>query len=99
MIRQTIMFWIVVPVLITIVFVTFIEITGRFFRGDVFGNAAGIIFLSGLVPIFAAHVAFLSAIFGVIGLFFGLQLDRKFLMSLLVGLAFGAFMLHRIYLS
>ena len=100
-VRSSIMFWIIAPFLASILLVAFIEITGRFFlRGGVVGgSASGILLLSGLVPIFSAHLAFLAAIFGVIGLFFGLPPDRKFLITILIGLAFGAFMLHGIYLS
>ncbi len=99
MARQAIMFWIIVPIIITIALVAFIEIAGRLLGGDFFANAGGIMLLAGIVPIAAAHVAFLSAIAGVVGLFLGLPLDRKFIISLIAGLAFGIFMLHRIYLS
>lgn len=98
-IRQSVIFWTIVPFVATLVLVIFVEISGRFFSTEFSDGAAGIMFLAALVPQVAAHLSFLSAIIGVILLPFGLLVDKKLVTSLVLGLAFGIFMLHKIYLG
>ncbi len=98
-IRQSVMFWIIAPLLVTLVLIGFVEISGRFFSQEVSGSASGIMFLAAFVPLIAAHLSFLSAVIGLSLLFFGLTADRRLMMAIVLGLAFGSFMLHKIYLG
>jgi hypothetical protein len=97
--RQSVMFWTIAPLLVTLVLIAFVEISGRFFSQGLSHSAAGIMFLAAFVPPIAAHLSFLSAVIGLILLLFGLTAERRLMMSILLGLAFGTFMLHRIYLG
>jgi len=98
-IRQSVMFWTIAPFLVTLVFLVFVEVSGRFFSQGLSDSAAGIMFLAAFVPPIAAHLSFLSAVIGLVLLLFGLTADRRLIVSIFLGLAFGTFMLHRIYLG
>lgn len=98
-VRQSIIFWILLPILVTALLLAFVEVSGRFFGGELSNSAVGIMFLTAFVPIVAAHLAFLSAITGLVLFPFGLRADNKLMISILLGLAFGVFMLHKMYLT
>ena len=99
LIRRAIIFWIFAPILLSIVLIGFVEITGRFFQDNIAlaGNAWGVIFLSAIIPILAAHIAFVAAVLGLIGLFFGCPRDRNLIISIIIGFLFGFIMLYKIY--
>jgi hypothetical protein len=60
-------------------------------------SALGIGFLLAIVPILSAHLVFIAAMFGLIGLFVGLPKDRKFLAIIFLGLVIGVAILHKVY--
>jgi hypothetical protein len=98
-IRQSVIFWAVSPIIVTLLVVVFIEISGRFFSEQLANSATGIMFIAAFVPLIAAHLSFFSAAAGLILLPFGLTANRGLIVSILLGLIFGVFMLHKIYLS
>ncbi|HYD61041.1 MAG TPA: hypothetical protein VEC35_11830 [Noviherbaspirillum sp.] len=98
-VRHAIMFWILVPLFITLALLIFVEVSGRFFVNSLSDSAAGIMFLAAFVPIAAAHLSLVSAIAGLVLLLFGLRADKKLILSILLGISFGIVMLHNIYLG